>query len=188
MKLKSFLVFLLILLNSWPLLGKAEFYKYKDNQGKPYFTNDRSRVPPENRNDVEIIQEKSLPPLHQVPDLSLSRNQTEKTRIHSITHTSIFSTIFILFAVLMFLALILKGLKGSVYRLGLKLLVMAFISIAIAMIFFVQGGVFPLQKNEISDSDPSIFSPIQKVQKKVKQVERNLKKQEELLNSVNSGD
>lgn len=185
MKLKPFLVFLLILLNSWPLLGRAEFYKYKDHQGKPYFTNNKSRIPPEYRNDVEIIQEKSLPPLHQIPDPPLSRNQTEKTRIHLINHTSIFSIIFILFAVLMFLALILKGFKGSVYRLGLKFLVMAFISIAIAMIFFVQGGIFPLQKNEISDSDPSIFSPIQKVQKEVKQIEKNLKKQEELLNSVN---
>jgi hypothetical protein len=85
----------------------------------------------------------------------------------------------------MFLGFTLKGFKGSLIRIGFKLLAMAFISIAIAIIFLVQGGIIPFQTMETSLSGSSSFSPIQKIQKKVEQVEKDFKNKENLLNLVN---
>ncbi|HEX9756185.1 MAG TPA: DUF4124 domain-containing protein [Nitrospiria bacterium] len=184
MKVTFFILSLFILFNSKPLLGKAEIYQYKDHQGQKVFTNDMSKVPPEFRKEVDIIQEKNLPPLHLIADSPVPRKEKENPR-PPLQSSFLFYAAFILLTVLMFLGFTLKGFKGSLIRIGFKLLAMAFISIAIAIIFLVQGGIIPFQTMETSLSGSSSFSPIQKIQKKVEQVEKDFKNKENLLNLVN---
>jgi predicted aspartyl protease len=51
------LCLVLLILHTAPNL-QAEFYKYVDKQGRTFYVDDLSRVPPEYRNQVEVYKEK----------------------------------------------------------------------------------------------------------------------------------
>jgi len=57
-KFVAFLAILLVLLASWPLNLRAEFYKYVDDEGNIFYVDDLSRVPEKYRNQIKVYREK----------------------------------------------------------------------------------------------------------------------------------
>ena len=52
------LAILPVLLASWPLDLRAEFYKYVDDKGNIFYVDDLSRVPDKYRNQIKVYREK----------------------------------------------------------------------------------------------------------------------------------
>ena len=57
-KILYIFLFFFLLMVQGPLNLQAEFYKYVDKEGRTFYVDDLSRVPPEYRNRVEVYKEK----------------------------------------------------------------------------------------------------------------------------------
>lgn len=72
-------IFFILLILNYPLNLQAEFYKYVDKEGRTFYVDDLSRVPPEYRNRVEVYKEKydHLPAAQRKSKLANDQQQQE---------------------------------------------------------------------------------------------------------------
>lgn len=77
----DFICFFLILI--FPLNLQAEFYKYVDKQGRIFYVDDLSRVPPEYRDQVNVYKEKNdyLPEAERKSKLEQEQQQLEQLEL-----------------------------------------------------------------------------------------------------------
>lgn len=78
---------LLLVFFLFPAKLRCEFYKYVDRDGKVFFVDDVSKIPPEYRDDLKTYKEKydHLPPEERAIMLEKERKEREQERAQEIT-------------------------------------------------------------------------------------------------------
>ena len=171
-----YLLFLLFsLMNPGP--ASADVYKYINEQGIVSFTDDLAKVPEAQRLNVEKAQS-ALSSFSSAP-ISFASDESRFGRW--ISHP--LSKYIAAFAALAILMLYVQSrTKNLLLRLAVKLLFVGFLGAAIYSVIVSQS--LPTPSGTSIESFIPNTAAIQKVQKQVKEIEENQRKEEALIHSL----
>lgn len=179
MRIDSF--FLLLLLVS-PALAGTEVYKYTDKNGGVSFTDNLSNVPDEQRETAEKIQMDS-------PSGPISSPVEKGGTLYKWIEYHAYKIVSVLILVIVLAYIVQHFVTGFLIRLIIRLLIIFLLGTVIYGLFITQKDRLKSESFE-KTVEPYLPSPslINKAKEQVKKLEEGQKKEEELIDSLDSSE
>ena len=161
-------------------LAIDEIYQYNNAQGNLTFTNIPSRIPEDLQKDAKIVHQTNLSPLLLIPE-TIKPIKKEHTLE---TWNPPLSVLFLLLTALMFMGITMMGIRGRGKRIILRFFIMASLSAALIFFFIIQENPLSTKTTEVLKDNPYFTSPIKKAKIEVQQIQSQLEKKKELLETI----
>jgi hypothetical protein len=171
-------------------MAYAYIYKYTDKNGVVSFTNKRAYVPQARAHTVEVIDERTLPPLVTIPEAAAVEPHKAKSPFRYWINQPLSKTSVVLGVLVALIFFIIRIGGGGIFlRLTAKLFFIAFIGASVYSIYTAREYSSISSVSEEPGS-PRLkrISPIERAEDAATALENRMDEQEETLNTVTQPD